>query len=140
MLIKRYFFCAILGIFVIIAMGCPGIGKLDKQAAEKAINQIKETYGDKVTDVKVYRDKLQIAMSKNIANPEKAQIFMDAATFWWAAYPNGKKPKYKLYCWAYDDVIADDNEIGSLNIKRGIRDEQPAVEGQPGIYALRDVK
>ena len=139
MFMNRYFFIVILVIFTIIATGCPGIGKADKLAADQAISKAKEMYGDKIKDIKIYRDKLEIAFQKELSNPEKSQIFMDAARMWWAGYPSGKKPRYKLYCWAYDDVISDDTEIGSMNMKKGMG-EEPKVEGEPGIYKLRDVK
>ncbi len=129
----------LLSMFVLmICLGCPGIGKTDKEAANNAISIIQEKYPEEVIEIKIFRDKMQIAFKKNIHPMTKSQIFMEAATEWWMSYPKDKKPRYKLSCWAYNDVISDD-DIGSLTLQRGST-EYPRVLGQPGIYSLRDVK
>jgi len=122
----------------LICSACMGTGRTDAEAAKKVTVQMKEQYKDKIKEIKVYRDKLLIAFPKDLHPMEKSQIFMDAATKWWLAYPEGKKPGFKLYLWAYNDVISDD-DIGGLWITKG-SGSQPRVGGQPGIYMLRDVK
>jgi hypothetical protein len=120
-----------------LCSACMGTGKTDAAAAKQVMTEMKDQYKDKVKDIKVFRDKLQIALPKDMSPLEKSQIFMDAATRWWLAYPEGKKPRFKLYLWAYDDVISDD-DIGSLTMTQGTGG--PRIIGEPGIYTLRDVK
>jgi len=122
----------------LVFSGCMGTGKTDLAAAKQVMEEVKTKYGDKIKDIKIYRDKMQIAFPKGAHPVEKSQIFQDAAATWWRAYPANKKPIFKLYCWAYDDVISDD-DIGSLTLSRG-KGNEPNVMGQPGIYILRDVK
>ena len=136
---KRVTIISLLFMLSVLFLGCPGIGKIDKQAAEEAITKIRDTHGENVLDIKVYRDKLEIAFPKDLHPWKKSQIFMECAELWWNAYPGGKKPGHRLYCYAYDDVISDD-DIGSLQITKGISDTRPTISGQPGIYALRDIK
>lgn len=123
---------------LMICLGCPGIGKADKEAADNAISTIKEKYPEEVIEIKIFRDKMQMAFKKDLHPMKKSDIFMEAATTWWMSYPKENKPRHKLSCWAYDDVISDD-DIGGLTLQRGST-EYPRVLGQPGIYSLRDVK
>ncbi|MCD6217960.1 hypothetical protein J7L05_08895 [bacterium] len=135
---KKLSFIFLIMFVLTISLGCPGIGRIDKEAADKAISTIMEKYPEEVVDIKIFRDKMQIAFKKDTHPLKKSQIFMEAATLWWMSYPKDKKPRYKLSCWAYDDVISDD-DIGGLTLQRG-SNEYPRVMGQPGIYSLRDVK
>lgn len=123
---------------MLVLAGCPGMGRNDAVAAEKVVTEMKAKYPDQILEIRVYRDKLQIAFPKDLHPLKKSDIFMEAATAWWSAYPVDKQPRNKLYCLAYDDVISDD-DIGSLQMIRG-SSSAPRVFGQPGIYALRDVK
>jgi hypothetical protein len=136
---KKIVFSTVIIIIMVVLAGCPGLGKTATDAATKVVTDMKAKYPDKILDIKVYRDKLLIAFPKDLHPMEKSSIFMDAATTWWSAYPEDKKPKTKLYCFAYDDVISED-DIGSLQMVRGSTPSAPRVLGQPGIYSLRDVK
>ncbi|MBU1022725.1 hypothetical protein KKB99_00465 [bacterium] len=135
----RFIYFALSFLVLIVCLGCPGVGKTDREAAEATVLQLKELYPEEILDVKVFRDKLQIAFPKDLHPMKKSSIFQDAAVKWWMAYPDDKKPGHKLYCWAYNDVISDD-DIGSLTMTQGVSPSAPRVEGQPGIYALRDIK
>lgn len=125
-------------IISVICLACPGIGKYDREAAENVITTIKEEHPDEVIEISVFRDKMQIAFKKDIHVTKKASIFMKSASVWWMSYPKEHKPRHKLYCWAYDEVISDD-DIGSLTLQRGSSDA-PRIIGEPGIYSMRDVK
>lgn len=122
----------------VVCFGCPGIGKFDKVAADAAILSIQEKYPEDVLEIKIFRDKMQIAFRAGAHPTIKSQIFMEAASIWWSGYPKDNQPRHKLYCWAYDDVISDD-DVGALTLQRGSGD-YPRILGQPGIYSLRDVK
>ena len=135
---KKLSFVLLIMFVLMICLGCPGLGKADKEAADKAVSTILEKYPEEVVEIKIFRDKMQIAFKKDIHPMTKSTIFMEAATAWWMSYPKDRKPRYKLSCWAYDDVISDD-DVGSLTLQRGST-EYPRVMGQPGIYSLRDVK
>ena len=134
---KIVFSIVIITVMLVLA-GCPGMGKTSTDAANKVVTDMKAKYPDKILEIRVYRDKLQIAFPKDLQPQQKADIFMEAAYEWWMAYPENKQPKNKLYCFAYNDKISDD-DIGSLQLVRG-SSKNPRVTGEPGIYSLRDVK
>jgi hypothetical protein len=139
MFMKKIALLIILLALPALIISCPGIGKKDKEAADKALTEINSKYSKEIVEIKIWRDKLEVAFPKGIHPMTKSQVFQECAAIWWMAYPEGKKPSYRLYCFAYDDKIGTE-DIGSLQITKGISDSQPKITGQPGIYILRDIK
>lgn len=129
---KKLIYVLLVLMVIPLLTGCPGNGRLDKEAQEALWTWIQEqdtngwtisgwagvSYQGIVTDHNFRPARLQLAINADAVNPfHQRNLIEDIVLKWRALYPANMQPRFKLKVELYNNTIERANDLGFTEVE-----------------------